>query len=263
MERGDIPRIVVRLGNIKFTQDSIDTWKAYGVMVSRARGYVKDSVVINHGNSKNFKVGRGVRRLYLLNHPKYIEFSVDKWKGYTLLKPYYPETYLASDYDGQLDYPFVAKPVTGYHGYGFQIIHDDNELEKVQNLNRPYILQEYLERSVEHRFNVIDGEIYQVSKRIVKDGMEGGCVRYKSLGRDAKLSEAYWDFVHRAVNDFSDAVEDKIASYCIDVMKSKDGLYYLSETNTAFGVGGLTVEKLLETLRRKYDSGDLEKYRVR
>ena len=50
--------------------------------------------------------------------------------------------------------------------------------------------------------------------------------------------------------------------YTIDVMKGVDNNYYLTEMNSACGLGQYTTSKLIDILTSKYYNGELEKYRV-
>lgn len=266
MARDNIPRIIFRLGDIVFSKDFINLLKSNGIIISRARRYIRDAIVINHGNSNSLSLSRRVKRFYLINKPECIRYCANKWKNYQILKDFYPVTYLSTEDISDIQLPIIAKPLNGHHGYGVKYINDTDELEMILNSGKIFLLQEFIPVKHEFRFNVFDGDVFQVSHRKKLDTtteLGGFEFEYRSLGRNAKLKQKFWNFVRDVINSFHKTIPiQDLSSYCIDVMKSHDGNYYLSEINSAYGIGEFTFQKLLEEIKKSWENGDLEKYRI-
>jgi len=254
----------IRLGNITFSKEFINRMKEFGFLITRRNKFVKPNVImLNHGNSENISLGNKADNFILLNHPRSIEFCANKLKTYNALEKYSPRTFLSKD---DVDtFPIIAKKITGYHGYGAKVINTPEELKDFDG--RGYMYQELLDIKYEYRFNVLDGSVYQVSRRAKREGEvtdNGGySFSYKSLGKEAKISDKFWIWVFDVIGEIKSQVGNDLAHYALDVIKSQDGKYYVCEMNSACGLGDYTLTKLLKAIDKKYRNGDLEKYRVR
>jgi len=262
----EIPRIIFRLGNITFSKNFIDLLKSKNVRISRANRYIRDAVVLNHGNSNSFTLSSRVKRFYLINKPSSIKYCSNKWLNYEILHDFYPRTQLSTDKDIRLNFPILAKPLNGHHGYGIVIINDSKMLESIANSKTVYILQDYINIKHEFRFNVFNRQVFQVSHKERtedKTGKGGFIFNYRSLGEHAKLKKRFWEFVHNVIHTFhlTIPVED-LGSYCIDVMKDFNGNYYLSEMNSAYGIGEYTFNKLLGRIYNTWEEDRLARFRV-
>jgi len=261
-----VDRIYVRQANITFSQSFVDTLRSNGVIITRRDRYNRSGILVNHGNGKPITVNPKVRNFYIINQPDSIRLCSNKVSNCNLLDEFYPEMYQSvEDVD---KFPVMVKPINGHHGYGIKKIDNRSELEeffRIHNLSK-YIIQEYIDIKHEYRFNVLDRKVYQVSHKERQEGLtdEGGFIFvYRSLGKDAKISQKFWDYINNVIDAFHNEVGYDLGHYGIDVIKGKDGKYYLSEINSACGLGQFTLGKLLEKLKEKYNNGDLENYRVR
>jgi len=262
--------IYLRKGDIVFSKGFLDVIKESGIIPTRKNFFRKDSLVINHGNSNLIKLGKNVKKFYIINKPELIKFCVNKYKNFELLKEFYPETNLSPIKVKK--YPVMVKPLNGHHGYGIKKIDNYILLSKYlkQNTNT-HLIQEFIPIKHEFRFNVFDREVFQVShKERIMDGdvpaqtNKGGMVfSYRSLGDNARISDKFWDYINSVISSFHLKIGNDIGNYCIDVMKSTDNKYYLSEINSAYGIGQFTITKLNNLLLSKLKRGDLEKYRIR
>lgn len=254
----------IRLGNITFSKEFIERMKEFDLLVTRRDKFVKPNVImLNHGNSNNIAFGSKVNNFVLLNHPRSIRFCANKLDTYNALTEYSPQTYLSKE---DVDtFPIIAKRITGYHGYGATVINTPEELQEFNG--RGYLYQKLLNIKYEYRFNVLDGEVYQVSRRAKRNGEmtdKGGySFSYKSLGKEAKISDKFWIWVCDVIGKIESEIGNDLAHYALDVIKTEDGKYYVCELNSACGLGDYTLTKLLKAIDKKYNNGDLEKYRVR
>ena len=266
MERNNIPRIIFRLGNIVFSRDFVETLKSHGIILSRANRFKNDAIIINHGNTNEISASRKVRNLYVINYPSYIKYCSNKWLNYKILKDFYPYTQLSTKINSDFALPLIAKPLNGHHGYGILEIKTPEELEELLHSHNTYLIQEKIDIKHEYRFNVFDGKVFQVSHRdkIPDRTQLGGFIfNYRSLGENAKLKSIFWEFVYNVIRTFKSSIPLKyLSSYSVDVMKGTDNKYYLSEINSAYGIGLFTLNKLIRNITEKYNSGELEKYRV-
>ena len=258
-------RIYLRQGNITFSRDFVEHLKNKGIILTRRNHFKRSGIIINHGNTKPITKANNVKDLYLINKPEAISLCSDKMKNYKILNQFYPKTCRAVV--DVKKFPVLAKPINGHHGYGIKKFDYIEDLSKfMKGVNKPYIIQEYIPIKHEYRFNILDRDVFQVShkERLDEFTDKGGYVfSYRSLGKDAKLSKKFKDFVKDVIKAFHEVVGYTLGDYCIDVIKGQDNKYYLSEINSAYGVGQFTVDKLLETLNDKYRNGELEQYRVR
>jgi len=263
-------QIYLRLANIVYSRNFIDTVRNSGIRITRRNKFLRNSIVINHGNSKPISFGRKVNRGYILNLPEYIQYSSNKLKTLKLLKEYFPDTCLKPE---NVDFkPIIVKPLHGHHGYGIQVFYNKEDLyEFLKHTNEKYIIQRFIPIKHEFRFNVLGDTIFQVShkERLYDENNnpvytdKGGMVfRYRSLGSNAKISDKFWNYVYSIVDDINSKLNYKLADYCIDVIKGTDKQYYLSEINSSYGIGTFTINKLLETINDKFRFGELEIYRV-
>ncbi len=258
-------RIYLRQGNITFSRDFVEHLKSKGVILTRKDKFFRSGIVINHGNTKPISIGKKVKELYVLNKPEAISLCSNKMKNYEILKDYYPHTCRISV--DTKDFPVLAKPLNGHHGYGIEKFDNVKDLSIfLKNAKQKYIVQKYIPIKHEFRFNVLDRDVFQIShkQRLDEFTDKGGYVfSYRSLGRNAKISGKFKNFVYDVIKTFHNNIGYDLADYCIDVIKGEDNKYYLSEINSAYGVGQFTVEKLINEINRKYDNGELEPYRVR
>ena len=257
-------RLYLRQGNITFCKAFVDNLREKGIILTRRDTFNRNGVMINHGNSNDIKYGKKVNRFYLLNHPNSIMYTANKMRTYKLLPSYHPKVY---ENRRDIRAPVIAKPRTGHHGYGIKILNTNKEVDDFFSYNSfsNYIVEDLIDIKHEYRFNVVAGEVYQVSKKIKQDMYteKGGYVfAYKSLGSDAKISQKFWDFVNNIIKDIERKLGNKLGSYCIDIIKGQDGEYYLTELNSAYGIGQFTLETLINTIDVKYNNGELEDYRV-
>ena len=136
----------------------------------------------------------------------------------------------------------------------------------MHSTNEPYIIQQYIPIKHEFRFNVCDGSVFQISHRQQLDGrteQNGYIFSYHSLGENARISQKFRSFVGDVIKTFHSSIGYDLGDYCVDVIKGQDGYYYLSELNSAYGIGQFTIQKLVNIIETKYNNGDLESYRVR
>ena len=117
-------RLYLRQGDIVFSQKFIDTLRSEGVVLTRRSHFKRNGILLNHGNTKPYTLGKNVSRFYVLNKPDAIRYCSDKIRNYNILKDYYPESF--EHPDNVNIYPILAKPYGGHHGYGIQKIEDRN-----------------------------------------------------------------------------------------------------------------------------------------
>jgi hypothetical protein len=118
----------------------------------------------------------------------------------------------------------------------------------------------------EYRFNIFDNEIYQISYREKTPSItpNGGYIfNYRSLGNNAEISDKFYEFIDQIIHQFYSKVGNNVCTYTIDIMKDKRNNYYLTEINSACGIGEYTANKLKEKITESYTEGRLNKYRVR
>jgi glutathione synthase/RimK-type ligase-like ATP-grasp enzyme len=261
-------KIILRQGNIVFSQEFIDLLNEYGISLTRRNTFNKSGILINHGNSSPIHIGKSVKDFFLINKPECIKYCSNKITNWEFLEKYYPRVYTDIPDMVSAKYPIIAKPIDGHHGYGVEVLNstkDFRNFSRTKKLER-YIVEDYIPIKHEFRFNVFDKEVFQVSRKdkldskTPKGGME---FEYTSLGKDAKLSDKFWDFVENVIKDFHKSVKYGLGNYCIDTIKGTDKKYYLTEINSAYGIGELTLDKLLSLIQEKYDNGELENYRER
>jgi len=257
-------RIYLRQGDIVFSKQFVDTLREKGVILTRKDKFFRDGILINHGNSKPISLGKKVKEFYVLNKPSAIHMCSNKMDNYNELKEFYPETCRAVVDTNE--FPVLAKPIGGHHGYGIKKFDNIESLSKfLKTTNEKYIIQRYIPIKHEFRFNVLDRTVFQVSHKQRLDEVtdkDGYVFSYRSLGNNARLSSNFWSFIKNVITNFHSAIGYDLADYCIDVMKGQDGEYYLSEINSAYGIGSYTLDKLLNTIDAKYMKGELEPYRV-
>ena len=258
-------KIYLRLGNIVFSKTFLETVKELGFIPTRKSKFRSNGILINHGCSKPFKLSKNVSEFYIINQPDAIKYCSNKLLNYNILKDFYPEIYKYKDIN---TFPIVAKLKNGHHGYGFTYINNLTELNEFRRNNdiSKYIFQRAIDIKHEFRFNVFDKLVYQVSHREKLDSRtEGGGLEfeYRSLGQNAKISTKFWNYVYDVIDVFHKSVGNTIAHYCIDVMKGYDKNYYLTELNSAYGIGNYTASKLIDLINDKYANGDLDKYGIK
>jgi len=237
----------------------------YSFILTRKNRFLRNGILLNHGSSEQIGFGRKVNQFYILNNPSYIHYCSNKMDNYNILSKYYPKTTTNIDYISRL--PIIAKPINGHHGYGIKILHIPSEIREF-NRQHPsgYIYQDFINIKYEYRFNIFDKDIYQISRRECSSERtpEGGYIfYYNSLGKDAGISDKFFNFVYDVISDFHRVVGNNLCHYSIDVMKGIDNKYYLTEMNSACGLGNYTVDKLYKEISKSLKSGRLEKYRVR
>lgn len=258
-------RYVVRLGDIPFSKQFVRSLKLHGIIISRRSEFGRSAIMINHGNHNPIKIKPNVREFILINKPEAIRYCSNKRRNFEILKEFYPETY---DRIGDVkSFPVVVKPLHGHHGLGIKKIESKKELEQYARTHdmSNHLIQKYVKMKFEYRFNILDKEIFQISKKELIEGFcKGGFeFAFKSLGDKAQLSPKFYNFVKDVIDTFHKRIGYDLGSYCVDVMKGTDGKYYLSELNSGYGIGQFTIEKLVKLLNKKYRKGDLNKYRVR
>jgi len=261
-----IPKLnrFIRQGNITFSRSFLETVRSHGFRSTRRNHFIGSSLVINHGNHNPMTINDRALRFYVLNNPNYIHTCSNKLSNYRILSKYYPKTYNKGE---KINFPVILKPVNGHHGYGIKYSEYNRDLNRILRGNdNHYIIQDKIDIKYEYRFNVLDKHIYQVSrKERLPSRTSGGGYEFawNSLGNNAGISDKFWNFVYNIIEDYHKEVGNNMAHYCIDVIKGMDNNYYLTEMNSACGLGDYTMDKLVECLDRKLDSGELEKYRVR
>ena len=257
-------RKYLRQGNITFSRGFIDSVMDIGLIPTRRNHFVGSSLVLNHGNHNPVTINDRALKFYLLNRPEFIYTCSNKVKNHSILSTYYPKTY--KDIKKIDKYPVILKPIHGHHGYGIKIANTYRELLKILKNNTNYIIQEYIDVKREYRFNVFDKKIYQVSRKELTNQRtdKGGYVfNWVSLGNNAGISDKFWNFIYDIIDSYHDYVGNGMCHYCIDIMKGFDNEYYLTEINSAGGLGELTANKLITIMNNKLSNGELEKYRVR
>ena len=256
--------LYLRQSDITYSRRFVETLMDAGFILTRRNRFKRSGIVLNHGNGEPISVADNVRRLYVINKPSYIYKCSNKLTNYNILPDYYP--YTTSNWRDVDDFPIIAKPFSGHHGYGMKVLHDFDELYNfVRRHPSRYLYQKLIPIRHEYRFNVFDGEVYQVSRkeRIDEINSQGSDFKYNSIGMGANISDRFWDYVNEIIEDFDSNVGSALGHYGIDIIKGTNKKYYMCEMNTACGLGEYTVDKLLEVLNKKFDNGNLEKYRVR
>jgi len=258
-------KLYLKQSNITFSRNFINVMRSYGFILTRKNRFLRNGILLNHGSSEQIEFGRKVNRFYILNNPSYIHYCSNKMDNYKILSSYYPKTTTSIEYINHL--PIIAKPINGHHGYGIKILYTPSEVREFDRLHPSgYIYQNLVKIRHEYRFNIFDRHIYQISRRECSSERtpEGGYVfYYTSLGRDAGISDKFYDFVYNVISDFHNAIGNNLCHYSIDVMKGIDNKYYLTEMNSACGLGNYTVDKLLKEINASLSNDRLEKYRVR
>lgn len=255
--------MLMRMGNITFSKDFVNTIREAGFTPTRKNHFNASAICINHGNGRPFTIGKNVKTFISINNPNYISTVSDKKKSYKLLEKFYPKTFFnARDVN---IYPVVAKLTNGHHGYGLAYINNKKDLER--HKGNAHLFQEKVDCRHEFRFNVLDNEVFQVSHREkLSDFTDNGGLQFKYMSLKAHgsnmVSKQLQKFVSGVMDTMNKRVGNGLASYCIDVMKGKNGKYYLSELNSGYGIGQHTCKKLVECLEKKYDNGELDKYRL-
>jgi len=258
-------RIFIRKGSLVFSKSFMRAVKDKGIIVTKRDTFNNNCIIINHGNIKGVKAGQNTSRVYLINKPDFIRYCSSKKLNSKTLKEFYPKVY--SSYKEVDKYPVILKPRGGHHGYGIHIINSKRELRifSQRHLDN-YFIEEYVPVIHEFRFNILDKEVYQVSRKdlLTKKSTKGGYeFEWKSLGKDAKISKNFWDYVYKVINQFHEIVGDNLGHYALDIFRCEHNKYYVCEINSACGFGEYTIDKLKESIDNKYKSGDLEKYRIR
>ena len=249
-----------------FSRQFIRSLKSKRIIISRRDLFGRSAICINHGNHNPLSVKKQVIEFILINQPDHIRYCSNKRRNIEILEEFYPETYNSIDEVNK--YPVIVKPLHGRHGIGVKKMDTKRDLQEFASTNsiRNFLIQEYIPLKNEYRFNVLDGEIYQISKKELLEGYndKGFDFEWKSLGKEAKIHPKHFTFVNDVIDKFHKTVGNRLGSYCVDVMKSanKRG-YFLAELNSGYGIGSFTIEKLVEILNRKYRNGDLSKYRVK
>ena len=256
-------RLLMRMGNITFSKEFVNTIKEFGFVPTRKNHFNASAICINHGNGRQFTLGHNVKKFISLNNPDYISTVSSKKKSYNILEKFYPKTFFnARDVN---IFPVVAKLTNGHHGYGLAYINNKKDLEK--HKGNAHLFQQKVDCKHEFRFNVLDGEIFQVSHRDkLSDFTEQGGLQFQYMSLKSHGSNMVSNKLQKFVDDVMYTMKEKVGinlpSYCIDVMKDKNGEYFLSELNSGYGIGQHTCRKLSECLEKKYDKGELEKYRL-
>lgn len=258
-------RIFIRKGSLVFSKSFMRAVRGKGIIVTKRDTFPNNCIIINHGNMEGIKTNHGASRIYLINKPNFIRYCSSKSLNSKTLEEFYPRVY--SSYKEVDKYPVILKPRGGHHGYGIHIINSRRGLRifSQKHLDN-YFIEECVPVVHEYRFNVIDKEVYQVSRKdlLDKKSAKGGYeFEWKSLGKDAKISKRFWDYVYKVIDQFHKTVGDNLGHYALDIFKCEHGKYYVCEVNSACGFGEYTIDKLKESIDRKYRSGDLEKYRIR
>lgn len=258
-------RLYIRQADIVFSKDFVDRVRGYDVVMTRRNHFNRNGVIINHGNRKSITVGKKANNLYIINKPEAIQNCSNKLVNCKMLKDYYPKLYSSvNDID---NYPVIVKPINGHHGYGIEVFDNEEDISSFFDNHSisKYIIQQFIDIKHEYRFNIIDRNVYQVSHKMRQEGeTEGGgfIFSYRSLGKDAKISKEFWKYVYNIIDIFHGHIDDDLGHYCIDIIKGMDKKYYLTELNSACGLGEFTLGKLIEELEEKYANGDLDKYKV-
>lgn len=234
----------------------------------------KEYLVINHGSHAPIAFGPKVKKAVVLNRPENIKLSVQKNLMYqhaidkgiknvpkTFGMPGGKNFMEAIDAIGL---PLILKPNTGHGGEGCKVFTKASELVgKVWSANRDYVAQEYINKQQEYRFNFINGELVNVSVKILPEeahkypGIFDG---WRSLGQATNLHER----AHKMAKAIADAFP--LPSLAVDLMRQNlpgDKVkYWFGEVNTGYGLGPMTSNRIAESVRAQWNSGALDKYRV-
>ena len=263
MVYNNLPRIVLRLANIIYSKNCLDSAREHNLFPTRRRVFPSNTIVINHGSTDRILFKRNARNCYVINKPEFIKYSSDKLQTYKLLKDFHPPTYTYSDRSKLKDnVEYIIKPRFGHQGRQMKYL---NGLRAKIYLTPSKIAQVKMPIKYEFRFNVFDDKIYQISKKIkTRDIETGRCdFNWVSLGSNAKLHPNHFRFVRDIINEINSKLNHGLGSYAVDTMKTYDKKRYLVELNTSFGLGYYTSGRFYDIIRTKYFNGELEKYRVR
>lgn len=256
------PPLVIRLGNIPFSKPFYNVCRDRGIKITRKDTFNKNCIILNHGNQVPITISSNVKVCYLLNQPNSIHTCSNKRTNMNILPTFYPKVYKGGD---AVEFPVVIKTPHGFQGTGVKKAIGKRQFERVINLlGTDVIIEEYIPIRSEYRFNVFDKTIYQISRKDMVSGWESKFeFEWVSLGDEAKLSSSFYKFVDRVIDTLYNEVGDNLCSYAIDVIKSENGKYYLSEINTAFGIGEFTADRLIICIENKLKNKELLKYRVK
>ena len=252
------PKIFLRLANIIFSKPFIIETNAANLITTRRNTFKRPCIILNHGNAQPITTTPDT---ILLNHPDAVKYCINKNITRELIPGYMPDHYNPDTLTPK-HFPVIIKPTTGHHSKGFKVIHTPQELSDTPGIDR-YIIQAHIETKGEYRFNIFDNTIYQISrKEIITRTADRTTFNYISLGADAKLSPKFYDFIHSAMHDITNELENTLPHYAIDILKATTGRYYICELNSAPGLTGLTLPKLTSTITRKLYAGQLDKYKI-
>lgn len=261
--------IVFMLPNIPFSEQTKNALRENSIRVTHEHYFNRpvDYFLINHGSSSPPVFGPRVKRHHILNKHDDIKFSTHKNLMYDAVKgkdirvaPYVfiPANTKLEDAIGDFPFPYILKPNMGRHGMGALVVKDLNTMKHIpanMQFNVDYIAQTYLNVETEYRFNFIDGEIVNISKKILpaeKHLHPGVFDDWLSLGLATDLNPAAHELAKKINDNFL------FNSVAVDVLKCRNDddkvRYYFGEINTAYGVGPLTASKIktkLDSMRRE------------
>ena len=243
-----------------FSKDTVKTIREIGCIPTRRDTFKSNSIIINHGNSNPITL-KG-ENIYLINRPTYINLSSNKLKTKELLSKYQPREININEIER---FPVVIKLPFGCQGKGVFLVDSINALRNILSAHKSVVIEEYKEPLHEYRFNVLDGKIYQISRKDMVTGWDSKKFKFQwvSLGANAGLHKNTFKFVNSIINDIVKSTNYGLSSFAVDIIKSIDKKRYLTEINSAFGISNYTAVRLINTLLDKYENGELEKYRVR
>lgn len=270
-------RIIVRgPENMAFSKDTVSSIEEAGMVFSRRERFESYSeyLVVNHGSHAPLNFGGKVKKAVVLNNPANIKLSVNKSLMYDhAIKAgikNVPKTYGMPGGQGfmqavdTLGLPIILKPNTGHGGEGCKVFTKASELiGTAWKGGKDYVAQQYINKNNEYRFNFINGELVNVSRKILPSeaakhpGVFDG---WLSLGQATNLHKR----AHTMAKSIADAFP--LPSLAVDLMRQDLGgdkvQYWFGEVNTGYGLGPMTAGRIADSLRSQWASGALDKYRV-
>lgn len=265
-----------------FSKETIDAINQSGFIFSRRSIFNRpdDYVVINHGVQTPVNFGSRVKSAFVINKPESMKLSIHKTLMYNHVKnngiPVIPtESLNGKPIEAAIDsvgFPFIIKPDVGSKGKGIKaytklsdFIANGGIAELAESSHKNMIIQKYINKSSEYRFNFFNGEVVNVSRKILPEESEkypGIFDGWLSLGDATKLHKR----AHKLAKQIAGVFPD-LPSIAVDLMRvDKDEEhveYHFGEINTAYGLGPLTAQKLYDTVKEQYVNNKLSAFKVK
>lgn len=270
-------KIVIRAPEeMVFSQDTIDAINKSGMVFTRAANFIqpKDYIVVNHGSRAPLNFGPKVKSAVVLNNPNNIHLSVSKKDMYehvakvekveTPAWKFLPRGQNFMEAMDTIGIPAILKPNTGHKGKGAVVVSRPSEIMKIfKEPPTDYILQKYVDAHGEYRFNFLNGELLQVSKKLLPEEKEkypGIFDGWRSLGQATELHKTAHKMAKKIAETFP------LPSLAVDLLRYGDPdkpKWAFCEVNTGYGIGEMTATRLKESLEKQWKENRLTAYKVK